>query len=68
MNFNFVKKHFHRSNLLLSKNYYKILNLSPKASDTEIRKAYLTMAKLYHPDVNKTPGVKERFNQILEYK
>ena len=33
------------------KNYYKILGLSSaKASDEEIKSAYRTLAKKYHPD------------------
>lgn len=32
--------------------YYKVLGLSPRASQEEIRKAYLVLAKKYHPDVN----------------
>jgi len=32
--------------------YYEILNISPKASDDEIRRAYHTLAKKFHPDRN----------------
>lgn len=42
-----------------NKNYYKILNLSQSASSIEIKKAYLDMAKKYHPDTNK--GKEEDF-------
>lgn len=35
-----------------STNYYEILCISTEASDDEIRRAYLNMAKKIHPDFN----------------
>ncbi|ODV97454.1 hypothetical protein PACTADRAFT_84610 [Pachysolen tannophilus NRRL Y-2460] len=32
--------------------YYKVLGLSPKADESEIKKAYREKVKLYHPDKN----------------
>ncbi|KFM65278.1 Chaperone protein DnaJ, partial [Stegodyphus mimosarum] len=33
-------------------NYYSILGLQPKASDEEIKEAYYSLSKKYHPDMN----------------
>lgn len=35
-----------------NKNYYQILNLTNKSTSEEIKAAYYTLAKLYHPDKN----------------
>jgi curved DNA-binding protein len=47
--------------------YYKILELSKTASETEIKKAYRKLARKFHPDVN--PNDKDalkKFQQINE--
>ena len=43
---------------------YKVLGLSPGASDDEIKKAYRTLAKRYHPDAN--PGDKTAEQKMKE--
>ena len=43
---------------------YKILGVSPDATDDEVKKAYRQLAKKYHPDVNKEAGAEERFKRI----
>jgi DnaJ-class molecular chaperone len=49
------------------KDYYEVLGTSKTATEDDIRKAYRTLARKYHPDVN--PGDKsaeERFKEINE--
>jgi DnaJ-class molecular chaperone len=52
---------------MASQDYYEILGVSRRAKPREIEKAYLKLARKYHPDVN--PGdqqSKERFQLIQE--
>ena len=46
--------------------YYDILGVSQNADDKEIKKAYRSLARKYHPDVCKEPGAEERFKKINE--
>ena len=46
------------------KDYYKILNISKKASIEEIKKSYRKLAQIYHPD--KKSGSNELFHDINE--
>jgi len=48
----------------LLKDYYKILEIKQSATIDEIKKAYRTLSKRYHPDMNKN-GV-EQFKSINE--
>ncbi|RIA75741.1 molecular chaperone DnaJ [Anaeroplasma bactoclasticum] len=48
------------------RDYYEVLGLQKGASDDEIKKAYRSLAKKYHPDLNKEPGAEEKFKEINE--
>lgn len=41
--------------------YYKILDLPFNASVDEIKKAYRKKARLFHPDINQSPGARDKF-------
>lgn len=45
-------------------NYYHILGLEASAEPADIKKAFRTMAKKYHPDVNKSSDANELFRLI----
>ena len=51
-------------------NAYRILEITPSATDTEVKKAYRTMPKKYHPDKlqSKEPalikGAQEKFQEV----
>ncbi len=46
--------------------YYRVLEIPIGASDQEIKKAYRSMAKKYHPDRSHTVGTREQFIRINE--
>lgn len=46
------------------RNPYDVLGVPKDADQDAIRKAYKTLARQYHPDLNKAPGAEERFKEI----
>ena len=48
------------------KNYYRILDLEPSASEADIKQAYRRLAKQWHPDVNGAAQARMRFIEVNE--
>ena len=48
------------------KDYYKILGVERGANDEQIKKAYRSLARKYHPDVSKEANAKEKFQEVSE--
>lgn len=48
------------------KDYYDILQVSPDADTTEIKKSFRRLATLYHPDKNPDPSAHYLFQEINE--
>lgn len=50
--------------MLLNMDLYEILELKPNASEVEIKKAYIKLVKIYHPDKNHSPDASIKFQKI----
>ncbi len=51
---------------MAKKDYYEILGVSKNASADELKKAYRSMARKHHPDVDKASNAEEKFKEINE--
>lgn len=50
----------------MASDYYSILQITPRASTDEVKKAYRRLVRQFHPDASDTDDAKERFHQIQE--
>ena len=48
------------------KDYYKTLGVKKEATPEEVKRAYRTLARKYHPDVSKAPDAAKRFKEVNE--
>lgn len=50
----------------MARDYYEVLGVPRSASAEELQRAFRTLARRYHPDVNSDPSAEERFKEINE--
>jgi curved DNA-binding protein len=50
----------------MARDFYEVLGVARTADRDEIQRAYRTLARRYHPDVNKDPRAEERFKEVNE--
>lgn len=55
-----------KKDMASKRDYYDVLGVTKSASKDEVKKAYLKLAKKYHPDANKEAGAEAKFKEIQE--
>lgn len=50
----------------MARDYYQVLGISRDATADQIQQAFRTLARRYHPDVNKDPAAEDRFKEVNE--
>ena len=50
----------------MARDYYEVLGVDHTASAEELQRAFRTLARRYHPDVNSDPAAEERFKEVNE--
>jgi hypothetical protein len=48
----------------MNQNPHKVLRIAPGATKAQIREAYRALARIHHPDVNKSPQAAETMREI----
>ena len=51
---------------MTDRDYYEILGVPRNASQDDLKRAFRTLARQYHPDVNESPDAEEQFKEINE--
>ena len=57
---------FWESEVMNKRDYYEVLGLTKSATKEEIRKAYRSLSKKFHPDLNKADDAVEKFKEATE--
>ena len=50
----------------MARDYYEALGVSRDATPDQIQQAFRSLARKFHPDVNKDPGAEDRFKELNE--